>query len=292
MTNNTATFAIVVGAGPNRAPTITGTPTTSVQAGRAYSFTPSGADADQDALSYSITNKPVWATFSIATGQLSGTPTAQQVGTYSGISIKVSDGKTTTSLPTFSIQVSSATSGTVNRAPTITGSPSKSVNVGSAYNFKPTGADADNDSLTYSISNKPSWATFSTSNGTLSGTPSSSDVGTTSGIVISVSDGKSTASLPSFSLTVGAAVTGSATLSWTPPTANTDGSQLTTLAGFRIYYGQNQSNLDEVAEVANPSISSYQIDNLGQGTWYFSVHSYTSAGTESADSNLASKTIN
>ncbi len=166
--NSTATFAIVVAAGPNKAPTISGTPATGVVAGKAYSFTPSAADADQDSLSFSVTNKPAWATFSIATGQLSGTPTAQQVGTYSGIVIKVSDGKTSTSLPTFAIQVQSATSGTVNRTPTITGSPAKTVTAGSAYSFKPVGADADNDTLTYSISNKPSWATFNSANGTLS----------------------------------------------------------------------------------------------------------------------------
>jgi hypothetical protein len=291
VTNGTATFAIVVAAGANKAPTISGTPTTSVQAGKAYSFTPSAADGDQDALSYSVSNKPTWATFSIATGQLSGTPTTQQVGTYSGIVIKVSDGKTSTSLPTFSIQVISATSGTTNRAPTITGSAAKTVNVGSAYSFKPTGADADGDALTYSISNKPSWATFNAANGTLSGTPTSSDVGTTSGIVISVTDGKATASLTSFSLTVAQVVTGSATLSWTPPTANTDGSQLTTLAGYRIYYGTSQSNLDQQVQIANPGISSYQLDDLTAGTWYFSVHSYTSDGTESSDSNIGSKTI-
>ncbi len=97
--------------------------------------------------------------------------------------------------------------------------------------------------------------------------------------MISVTDGKSTASLPSFSITVANVVTGSATLSWTPPTANTDGSQLTTLAGYRIYYGTSQSQLDEVIEIPNPGIASYQIDDLSQGTWYFSVHSYTSGGT-------------
>jgi hypothetical protein len=292
VSNSSATFAIVVAAGPNKAPTISGTPATTVQVGKAYSFTPSGADADQDSLSYSISNKPTWATFSIATGQLSGTPTAQQVGTYSGIVIKVSDGKTSTSLRTFSIQVQSATSGTTNRTPTITGSPAKTVSVGSAYSFKPIGADADNDALTYSISNKPSWASFNSSNGTLSGTPSAGDAGTTTGIVISVTDGKATASLTSFSLAVVEAVTGSATLSWTPPTANTDGSQLTTLAGYRIYYGKSSSQLDQVVEISNPGISSYQVDGLTEGTWYFSVHSYTHAGTESTDSNLASKTIN
>ena len=179
-------FSIVVSSAPNRSPTITGTPSASVQAGTSYAFTPTAADADQDTLSYSISNKPTWATFSIATGQLAGTPTAQQVGTYSGIVITVSDGKASTALTAFSIVVTPGS----NRAPTISGAPGTTANAGTAYTFTPSASDADGDALTFSIQNKPSWATFSTSTGRLSGTPAASDAGTTSSIVISVSDGK------------------------------------------------------------------------------------------------------
>jgi hypothetical protein len=79
--------------------------------------------------------QPSWATFSSTTGKLSGTPTAQQVGTYADIIVTVSDGKASASLTAFTITVSAAA--TANRAPTITGSPSTTANAGTAYSFTP-----------------------------------------------------------------------------------------------------------------------------------------------------------
>jgi hypothetical protein len=281
-------FSINVTAAPNSAPTITGTPSTTVTAGSAYSFKPTGADADGDTLSYSIQNKPSWASFSIANGQLTGTPSAANVGTYSNITISVSDGKASAALTAFNISVTTAP----NRAPTISGSPATTVQAGSAYSFTPTAADQDGDTLTFTITNKPSWATFSTSNGKISGTPGAGDVGTTSNIVITVSDGKTTASLAAFSVAVTAvSTTGSVTLNWAAPTANTDGSTLTNLAGYRIYYGTSASNLNQTVTVANPGLTTYTIDELTTGTWYFAIASYISGGTESAASNPVSATV-
>ena len=116
----------------------------------------------------------------------------------SGIVISVSDGTLSASLPAFNLTVVN-----VNDAPTISGTPSTSVKSRQAYRFAPTAADVDsNTNLTFSISNKPSWATFDVGTGVLSGTPSRAQVGITSGIVISVSDGSLTASLPAFNLEV------------------------------------------------------------------------------------------
>jgi hypothetical protein len=281
------TFAITVQDAPNQAPTISGTPASSVTVGSSYSFTPTGSDPDQDALGYTIQNKPAWAAFSTSTGRLSGTPTT--AGTFSGIVITVSDGTATDSLGPFTITVNAAP----NSAPTISGSPATSVNAGTAYNFQPSAADADGDTLMFSIQNKPSWATFSTTTGKLSGTPTSG--GTHSGIVIAVSDGKGgSASLPTFSITVASApspTNGAATLSWTPPTQNTDGSTLSNLAGFRVQYGTSQSSLTQTIQIANPGIATYVVTGLNSGTWYFAVKAYSSSGAESANSNVVSKTI-
>jgi hypothetical protein len=280
-------FAINVQDPPNQAPTIGGTPASSVTVGSSYSFTPTGSDPDQDALGYTIQNKPSWAAFSTSTGSLSGTPTS--AGTFSGIVITVSDGTDTDTLGPFAITVNAAP----NRAPTISGSPATSVAAGTAYNFQPSGADADGDTLMYSIQNKPTWATFSTTTGKLSGTPSSG--GTHSGIVIAVSDGKGgSASLPTFSITVTAIAppaNGNATLSWTPPTQNTDGSTLSNLAGFRIQYGTSPSALSQTIQVTNPGMATYVVTGLSSGTWYFSVKAYTSSGAESANSTVVNKTI-
>jgi len=275
----------------NKAPTISGTPATSARVGTAYSFTPTASDANGDRLTFSIYNKPTWATFSTSTGRLSGTPSSSHIRTYSYIRIRVSDGKVTTSLPTFSITVSAAS--TSNSAPKISGTPSTSVGVGSAYSFTPTASDSNGDSLTFSISNKPAWASFSTSTGRLSGTPTDAQVGTYSNIVIRVSDGKVTTSLPAFSISVSASGSGSgsATLSWTAPTRNTDGSTLSNLAGYRIVYGTSSSSLSRTIQVTNPGLTTYVVQNLSPGTYYFAVRSYSSTGVESSNSSVASKTI-
>ncbi|MGI2154616.1 DUF4347 domain-containing protein, partial [Shewanella oncorhynchi] len=90
----------------------------------------------------------------------------------------------------------------VNSAPTILGTPATNVAQGTLYNFMPTAADADGNSLVFDITNRPSWASFNTATGALSGTPSNADVGMATAIVISVSDGVLSASLPAFNLTV------------------------------------------------------------------------------------------
>jgi hypothetical protein len=178
-----------------------------------------------------------------------------------------------------------------NRAPTISGTPPTAVMQGTAYSFQPTASDADGDTLTFAIVNKPSWATFSTSTGRLQGTPSAGDVGTTSGIVISVSDGKApSVALAAFSVTVQAVATGSATLTWTPPTTNTDGSALTDLAGYKIYWGTTQGTYPNSVSVPN-TVTSYVIPNLVPGTYFFVATALNSTQVESTFSAPASKTI-
>jgi hypothetical protein len=284
-------FTITVSPAPNTAPVISGKPTTTVQAGTAYSFQPSASDADGDTLTFSISGKPLWATFAPNTGALTGTPAVTAAGTYSNIVISVTDGQATTSLPAFTITVTAP----ANQAPTISGTPATTVQVGSAYSFKPTGSDADGDTLSYSISNKPSWATFSLTTGQLSGTPTATDTGPYSNIVISVSDGKASTSLAAFTITVtgGTAIaspTGSATLHWSAPTQNTDGSTVTSLAGYKIYHGTSATALTDVRSVA-AGTNTYVFDQLTSGTHYFAIDALNSVGAEGALSTTVSKLI-
>ncbi len=284
-------FSITVrAASGNRAPTISGTPLTAVKVGVYYTFQPAASDPDGNPLTFSIQNKPAWLAFNSASGRISNTATKASVGTYSNIIIKVSDGVATKALPAFSITVS--TTGGTNQPPKISGTPPTSVKAGSAYAFTPTASDPEGKPLTFSITNKPGWAAFSTTTGKLSGTPSSAQTGTYAGIVIKVSDGSASASLAQFAIVVSTTTTtGSATLSWTPPTRNSDGSTLTNLAGYRVLYGNSPSALTRTVQITNPGTSSYVVENLAAGTWYFSLRAYTSSGTESTASNTASKTV-
>jgi len=197
-------FSIRVGySAPGSPPTISGSPPTSVTPGSAYSFTPTTTDPSGKPLTFSISGKPGWASFSSSTGQLAGTPQAANAGTYSSIVISVSDGSNSASLPAFSITVNAASSS----PPTISGSPPTGVTAGSVYSFTPTTTDPSGKPLTFSISGRPSWASFNAGTGQLSGTPSPGNVGNYPSIVISVSDGTNSASLPGFPITVNPANT-------------------------------------------------------------------------------------
>jgi hypothetical protein len=182
-----------------------------------------------------------------------------------------------------------------NHAPTISGTAPTQAQAGQAFTFVPTANDADGDRLTYSISNKPTWASFDAGTGRLTGT---AVAGAFTNIVITVSDGQSTASLAGFTVNVSAAAsappspaTGSATLAWMPPTQRTDGTSLNNLAGYRIHYGLDAGSLENTVTVSNPGLATYQVDNLGSGTYYFVVVAYDTAGIESTFSTVVSKKI-
>lgn len=178
-----------------------------------------------------------------------------------------------------------------NQTPTISGTPPPTVMHGNAYSFTPSASDADGDTLTFSVANLPDWASFDPSTGRLSGTPSAADVGTYANIAISVDDGSANATLAAFSIEVVGVAMGSATLTWDPPTQNTDGSLLTNLVGYKIHWGTTQGNYTNSVLVENPGLSSYVVDQLTPATWYFAVTAVNSAGLESDYSNVFSKQV-
>lgn len=178
-----------------------------------------------------------------------------------------------------------------NSAPAISGTPITSAKVNVAYSFQPVASDPDGDPLTFTIVNRPAWANFDAGTGRLGGTPSSSSTGAFGDIRISVTDGKTTASLPAFTINVAGDALGSATLKWQPPTSNTDGSPLTNLAGYVIRYGTSPTDLATEVRITNAGLTTYVVSDLVPATWYFQVSAFNSSGVESAPSATASKTI-
>jgi hypothetical protein len=176
-----------------------------------------------------------------------------------------------------------------NAAPTLSVAPSFEVLVGRALTVTPSASDPDGDTLSYSIADRPDWMSFSAQTGRLSGTPGSGDVGVHR-FVITVSDGVARASRE-IQVTVAQAAAGRATVSWLAPDTNVDGSPLTDLAGFRVYYGSAPGDLRYVIQVADPGARNRVIENLTIGTWYFAATAYDQSGSESARSNVASKAI-
>jgi hypothetical protein len=105
-------FAIKVSAAGTSTdkPSISGTPPTSVTAGSTYRFQPTARDPDGKTLSFSVQHKPTWATFSIATGLLEGTPSSTQTGAYDDVIISASNGQYSSALPAFDVTVTGSAS--------------------------------------------------------------------------------------------------------------------------------------------------------------------------------------
>ena len=273
------------------APTISGAPATSVTAAHYYSFQPSATDPGKK-LTFGIANKPSWAQFDPGSGRLYGTPLpGTNVGTFANILISASDGTARASLAPFSIKVLPLP----NTPPTLAGSPAPAVATGHAYTFLPKSGDPNGLRLVFAINNKPSWATFDTTTGLLSGTAGAA--GTYSNILITAYDGWSKTTLPAFnivvtqapatSVTSPVASTGSATLGWTPPTENTNGSVLVDLAGYHVYYGTTPE-VQETLTLANAGLTRYVMTGLSKATWYFAISAYDRNGHESDRTEVTS----
>ncbi|MGI2209107.1 Ig-like domain-containing protein [Shewanella baltica] len=181
----------------NSAPTINGSPTLTINQGVLYQFTPTASDVNGDTLTFSIVNKPVWATFNPTTGTLSGTPSNQDVGITNSIVISVSDGTLSASLPAFNLSVAN-----VNDAPTISSTAITVATQDTAYSYTIVAADTDvGDVLTFSAVTKPSWLSFNAATGVLSGTPGNADVGSHA-VLLRVTDTDGLTAEQSFTITV------------------------------------------------------------------------------------------
>ena len=176
---------------------------------------------------------------------------------------------------------------------TICGAAATTAKVGQAYSFQPRATNTESATPTFSVSGAPKWAAFSSTTGRLSGTPTSADVGMTQNIIVQVSNGKSTAALAAFAITVAAAgsSTGSASLTWVAPTQNTDGSVLANLSGYVIHYGSASQTYTSTITITNPGLTRYVVVDLAAGKYFFSMTATATNGAESSPSAEASMTI-
>ena len=181
----------------NDTPTITSTEVTGVNEDAAYSYTFEASDVDVgDTLTLAAPTKPSWLSFDTDTGVLSGTPTNSDVGDHS-IVLTATDGSSVVDTQSFTLTVSNT-----NDTPTITSTEVTGVNEDAAYSYTFEASDVDvGDTLTLAAPTKPSWLSFDTDTGVLSGTPTNSDVGDHS-IVLTATDGSSVVGTQSFTLKV------------------------------------------------------------------------------------------
>jgi len=174
----------------------------------------------------------------------------------------------------------------------ISGTPPAQIMQGTALDFTPTISNPGGLSLTFAPVNFPSWMSINASTGRITGTPGAGHVGVYSNIRVTVSAAGQSVTSPAYSITVVSAASGSAFLSWEAPTQRVDGTPLgASLAGYRIYYGQSPSNLDQTIAINTIGVTSYVVGNLTPATWYFAATAVDTNGVESGYSNIGSKTI-
>jgi hypothetical protein len=273
--------------------TISGAPPATAAVGQQYSFSPVVDNANASQLEFSYVNRPAWMPNYRKCGCLIGVP--NHPGVYADIQIQAWDGEHFAQTQPFTITVQGAKTAAQTTQPLkISGSPPSTAVVGEFYSFAPTVVAPAGSALTYAIVDKPNWTQFSAATGSLSGVPAATSVGTDTGITINVSDGAMSATLPQFNIEVTSATApsvGSAILSWSKPTQNTDGSPLTNLAGYLVRYGSNAAALNSQISVGSADSTDIEISNLVAGNWYFEVAAINTAQAESQFSALASKAI-
>ena len=298
----------------NQAPTISGTPATSVTVGNSYGFTPAASDADGDALTFSVSNLPAWAGFNSATGALSGTPATGDAGVYGNIVVSVSDGTDSASLAPFSITVDnpvqlggtvgfSTTSATVTEGGVVNVTVTRSNSAGTATVMYGTHgvtavsstlngddyAGFDPITLNFAEGETSKVVSVQTLDNTVAESTETFEIYLASPSTDYTLDSNSVATVSI--LDNDTVQLGSTTLSWTAPSTRADGETLplSEIDGYRIYMGDSASNLTPVLDINDSSVTQYTLDGLAVGTHYFSVTTYDVNGMESSYSNIVSK---
>ena len=233
--------------------------------------------------SFAATNLPTWASINPATGEITGTPLNDDVGTTTNISVQLSDANETVTLSNLSLAVIN-----INDIPTLSGIPPNFAFVDTPYSFPISAEDVDAGSFINFTDNLPSWATLDVTDPTtptVMGTPTTSDIAVTE-IIVTASDSiEPTPTELSFTLEVlhGHIVY----LAWDNPVENTDGSplSLSSLYGYEIIYALAGEQVTTDRVVTGPGGATiWTSPKLAIGTYTFSVKVFNEAGQDSSES--------
>jgi hypothetical protein len=158
----------------NNPPVFTNIGNQTVSENQTLSFTLSAIDPDGDTLTYSAANLPTGATFNPSTHEFSWTPGYSDAGNYENIEFTVTDSGSPMELD---VELITITVGDVNRAPEFVSPGAQEVQEDNLLSFTVSASDPDNDAITLSATNLPIGATFNTTTGEFSWTPTLSQEG-------------------------------------------------------------------------------------------------------------------
>ncbi|MHB8090494.1 MAG: putative Ig domain-containing protein [Syntrophales bacterium] len=179
----------------NHSPVLSPVGNQSVNEDILLTFKISSTDSDGDTPTYSAPNLPSGALIDARSGIFTWLPTFSQSGTYQ-VTFLADDSFGGTDSETITITVNN-----VNRSPVLNAIGNKSVDENSPLSFFISAADADGDTITYSVPTLPSGATFNASTRTFSWTPTYSQSGTYQ-ITFTVSDNYGSSASETVTITV------------------------------------------------------------------------------------------
>ncbi len=269
---------------------LTNTPLADVKEGETYVYTPKFYPAISGKINFTIPeNQPDWISLDPDTGTISGTPSQANIGTYPNIEIQTTIGDKKLTTGSFSITVKD-----VNFSPKISGIPKTTALYATrTYTFKPDASDQEESSLDFVIelsglSPLPDWINFDKSTGEISAQPKIEHIGEKYEIIISVSDGTNQTYLQPFTFAVIPGIE-TATISWTAPTKNEDGTELEDLAGYYIYYGTKEGgyDIDKRITLDFTVPKPHLIEDLLLPEYFFVMTAFDVYGNESQYSNPA-----
>lgn len=171
---------------PNNPPIINSTPLKQVNEESAYIYDVEATDSDNDVLSYSFSG-PSWLSINTSNGVITGTALSVNADTIFNVTVQVSDGTASVSqsyiLTVINVPIP------VNNPPIIISTAITEVNENEEYFYDVDATDADGDTLTYSLTQAPSWLSINPNSGLISGTSPSINANADFNITITVSDG-------------------------------------------------------------------------------------------------------
>lgn len=249
----TQSFTINVRA-VNTPPNVTSTPPTFASIGNAYSYAVRATDIDGDVLTFAAITLPTGMTIDSQSGLIRWTPAANQLGSHE-VAFRVDDGQGGAATQIYSLVVTATAS---NNPPVITSNPNFVATVDSLYQYNVTATDADGDTLTYQLQNRPAGMLINSTTGVVTWTPTAGQLGTHT-ITVAAVDGQA-GGTQTFTLRV-ATVNRAPTITSQPPPG--------VVAGLIYRYDVKASDPDGdpltyTLESAPPGMT---IDNLGRITW-------------------------
>jgi len=184
----------------NRAPSIASILDRTINEGETYNYQVTATDADEDTLTYSLTENLTWLSIDTS-GLITGTAPEVDDDIDYLVTIQVSDGNDGFATQTYTLTVLNVV--TENNDPIITSLPVIEVNENQAYNYNVIATDVDGDILTYSLTeNPPTWLSINSNTGVITGTAPSVNQDRTYTISIEVSDGNEGSDTQTYTLTV------------------------------------------------------------------------------------------